>query len=720
MVAVRPAAPGRPAGRAGPRRRPPATAAWLLVAVAVGTAPARAQVPAPERFSLVLWSGDQARGIAVAKAVGADALQLPRGGDPAPLRAAGLGFYVDQPIGKGLLELRDADWNNLRAAYERDRDVAALLRPTCLGDAAGLGAASQQLTTELQRIGAAGVRFVALADEPSATRHDAPLDTCACAGCRAGFRAFLQRRWPTLDAQNVVLGTTFANLDDVLPPSTDQVRRRELGDVQLPADLRPFVLRQSFVAEQYVTAVRRLAAAARQALPDVPIGLTGLQVPAAFGGNDYARLLPELTLLEPYDLGGALELAAAFGARGAHRYTTLFPPPVAPGQASLSPTQHVRAALSRAASLGQAGIVVWNDATVADPAGQPTPFGAALAAELPRWRAVLDACAGATTEPSPVWILESQTSVTLWWMLDSAQDGMTWVRRLSSYERTHSTSQAARRSWLRLLGDLGHEPRFVGEHDLAERLLLERPRCLILPATLALGERNAQAIAAYARAGGTVLADHSTGLYDDQGLRRDRGALDELFGVTERSLRWDDLLVREGRALQRLGERLPAGERGLRGRLGERRDDTTVFVEQSLDRGRAVYLNTPVSAYAEARLDEQQVGFAFELRRRVRSVLERAGVQPVCDARGDGLPTCLHRTLLRLRDGRVVLAVRLAATERPDLLQRLAANGPRRVQLTFPRQRSARLFGGDTLGAASTFEVALDPFGAVFLELVDR
>jgi hypothetical protein len=694
--------------------------AAVFAALAGCAAPAAAQVPAPERFSLVLWAEQQARGIAVGKALGADALQLPRGGDPAPLREQGFGCYVDQPIGKGLLELRDADWQPLRTAYERDRDVAALLRPTCLGDAAALGAASQQLAAELRRVAGPGLRFVALADEPSATRHDAPLDTCACAGCRVGFRAFLQRRWPTIDAQNGVLGTGYTNLDDVQPLSTDQVRRRELGDVQLPADLRPFVLRQQFVAEQYVTAVRRLAAAARQVLPDVPIGLTGLQVPAAFGGNDYARLLPELTLLEPYDIGGALELAAAFGARGAHRYTTLFPPPDAAGKAVLTPTQHVRAALSRAASLGQAGLVVWNDGTVADGSGQPTPFGAALAAELPRWRPVLDACAGARIEPSPVWILESQTSVTLWWMLDSAQDGMTWVRRLSSYERTHSTSQAARLSWLRLLQDLGLQPQFVGEHDLAERLLLERPRCLILPATLALSERNAQAIGAYTRAGGTVLADHSTGLYDEVGQRRDRGVLDELFGVTARSLRWDDLLVREGKALQRLGERLPAGERGLQGRLGERRGDTAVFVEQSLDRGRAVYLNTPVLAYDGARLDEQQVGFAFELRRRVRSVLEVAGVQPVCDARGDGLPTCLERTVLRLRDGRVVLAVRLAAQGRPDLLQRLAANGPRRVQLTFPRQRSARLFGGDTLGAASTFEVALDPFGAVFLELVDR
>jgi len=55
-------------------------------------------------------------------------------------------------------------------------------------------------------------------------------------------------------------------------------------------------------------------------------------------------------------------------------------------------------------------------------------------------------------------------------------------------------------------------------------------------------------------------------------LRRPAGALDELFGVTERSWRWHDLLVREGRPLGGT-ERLPLVERGLRGRIAERGDD---------------------------------------------------------------------------------------------------------------------------------------------------
>ncbi|MFM1873705.1 MAG: hypothetical protein RL398_3127 [Planctomycetota bacterium] len=698
----------------------------LLAGLAVLAAPGRAvaqavPVPPPQRFSVVLWSGDAKRGAELAKAVGADALQLQRGGDPAALRAQGLGYYADQPIGKGLLEIRDEDWKPLAAEYERTRDPAALVRPQCLADDARLADAGRRAAEEVARVLGDGLRFVALADEPSSTRHDAPLDTCACATCTREFTAFLRRRWPTLDAINQVLGTAYTSFEDVRAPSTDQVRRRELGDTLLPADLRPFVLRRRFDADQYLAAVGRLVDAARLSAPGVPIGLTGLQPPAAFGGNDYARLLPRLTLLEPYDIGGAPELARALGAPSAHRYSTLFAPDESAGKAVLSPAQHVRAALSRAACTGQAGTVVWNDAAVggaADAKDGLSAYGTALRDELAKLRPVLDACAGATVEPSSVWLLESHASVALWWMLDSAKDGMTWVRRLSSYERTHSTSQAARLGWLRLLQDLGLQPRFVGEGDLATRLLQERPRCLILPATLALSDRNGQAIAAYVKSGGVVLADHSTGLYDEDGLRREAGGLDELFGVLQRSLRWDDLLVREGKVQAALRDPLPAAEKGLRGRLGERRDTTSVFLEQSHGRGRAVYLNAPVVAYGEARLSERDVGFAFELRRRVRGVLQSAGVEPVCDARGEGLPTCIERIPLRLRDGRAVLAVRLSVQDNAELLARIARTGGKRVQLTFARERTARMLGGDTLGTATTFDVPLDPCGAAFLELV--
>jgi hypothetical protein len=366
---------------------------------------------------------------------------------------------------------------------------------------------------------------------------------------------------------------------------------------------------------------------------------------------------------------------------------------------------------------GLAGVVLWNDAAVAAPDGSTTPFGGAVQAAMQSLGRELDACAGATLQPSNVWLVESQASVRAWWMLDSADDGMTWVRRLPSYEAEHSTSQNARLGWLRLLQDLGLQPRFVAADALPERLLRMRPRCLVLPATLALSDRAAQAIETYVRQGGVVLADHATGIYDESLRRRDLGVLDPLFGVTARSLLLADQNVREGRCRAN-GRGLPLAERSLRGELGERRDAGDAHVERTIDRGRAVYLNAPVAAYPAWRLAADAIEPARELRKRVRAVLHTAGVEPECEVRGEGLPTCIERSLLRLRDGRNVLAVRVNALEAPAVLQRLAGDGARPVQLQFARPVTLRRLDGDVVGQGTTFDVRLDAFRALFFEVV--
>jgi hypothetical protein len=673
---------------------------------------------APERFERVLWVGDVGAQASKAKQLGFTAVQVGRGVDPTPVREAGLGYYLDQPIGKGVLELRDEQWHPLAQKYEQTRDPAMLVRPGCYLGKGVLEQAARDAAAEAIRVTGAGLRFVALADEASATRHDAPLDTCACADCLAAFRKFAQRRYRTIAACNDALGTQWASFDDLVPMSTDQVRRRELGDTVLPRNLRPFALRQQFVDEQFAFAVQSIAGAVQRAVPGVPVGLTGLPAPGAFGGNDYSRLLAGLTLAEPYDFGGASELAISLLPAGGHRYSTLFAPEPDSAAAQVPLARYLRSRFAWMAAHGYAGVVVWNDASVMAADGTASPFGAAVREASTRLATELDACAGAAIEASQCWVLESQASVRAWWMLDSARDGMTWVRRLSSYEMTHSTSQASRRAWIQLLQDLGQQPRFVGEQGLAERLLQEKPRCLILPACIALEDRAAQAIQNYVKAGGTVLADHSTGLYDADLALRPAGALDALFGIEQRSLRWDDLLVREGRSVG--NEVMPLAEQQLQGRLGERRRNGDAFLENHEGRGHAFYLNAPVCDYTRFRLEESAVERARDLRRRVRAVLQQAGIDPPCDVRGQGLPTCVERVALRLRDGRSVLVIRLNALEAPELMQRLGKDGALAITVELPRERHLRHLGGDDLGTAAKFELRLDPWGALFLEDVPR
>jgi hypothetical protein len=438
-----------------------------------------------------------------------------------------------------------------------------------------------------------------------------------------------------------------------------------------------------------------------------------VQPPSAFGGHDYAQLLPGLSFAEVYDVGAARELAACFLPAGAVQGVTLSRPKN--GDLRLPVAE-----LADAAQHGLSAVIVWNHAAVAGPDG-PSDYGRALQQAFAAMAPVLDACAGAVPDRSDLWIVESQPSVRVGWMIDSVADGMTWVRRFASYDATHGLSFAARASWLRLCEDLGLQPRFVAERDLPERLLQQRPRCLVLPACWSLADRTCSAIGAWVRAGGTLVADHGTALYDERLTLRQAGALDALFGITARSLRFDDLLVREGRSVP--GAALPTGaaaaEAGTLGQLSERHGDRNVFLERLDGRGRAVYLNLAVCDYVRVRLDPSAVAVARDLRARVRRVLQLAGVEPAVEVRGEGLPTCLERTVLRRQD-RVVHALRVNALDRPELLQELGKAGRRPITLSLRSPKHLRILGGADLGTNDTFALELDPYAGLFLEEVRK
>lgn len=679
-------------------------------------------------FDRILWlDQDQLQDAALLQRVrglGFTAVELGRGVDPAPLQQAGLACYVDQPAGKGLLELRDAEFQPLLQAFERDRDLSALRRPHCLGDAAAVLAAVGRLSERLASVPPAMVRFVALADEASATRHTCPLDLCRCEHCQRAFAACLQQRHGSIAALNRAWDSDHADFAAAAAAAgTDAIRRRELGGALLPANLRPWSERLEFVDGQLRAAVATLARASRELLPDAPVGLTGVQPPSAFGGHDLARLLDGLGAVEAYDVGGARALAASL-LPGAYRLSTLAPPPAD------APARLAEAQLCRAALHGERAVVVWNADAVFGQDGQPSPFGRAVQRGFERLGPALDACAGAELQPADVWLVESQASVRAWWMLDSAADGDTWPRRLSSYEAAHSTSLQSRAAWVHLLRDLGLQPRFVAAGELPERLLQQRPRLVVLPACIALSDRSCQALQSYVRAGGRLLADFAPALYDEQLVLRQGGALDPLFGIGARSLAADALLVREGRSRTRLPGGAGLAERGLEldakagldrtAPVAEQAASQPIGIECGVGRGAACYLNLLVADYERVRLDPAQVSSALDLRQRLRALLQRAQLRPPFEVHGERLPTCIERAVLRTRDGRTIYACRLDLLDRPQLLPMLAQGGAVPVTLQLPAVRHLRVLGGDDLGSGTSFTARLDPYAGLFLVEVDR
>ncbi|MEE2887988.1 MAG: alpha-amylase family protein [Planctomycetota bacterium] len=688
-----------------------------MTCLAALTTPVTAQAPAGG-FESILWlHGGPPRDaafFAAVKAAGYSAVSVSGGDDPTLPGAHGLGYYHDQLCGKGVLELRAAQYQPVVKAYSEARDDSTLVRPACLSEsetlARLLGTAGKRLAATLPHRPWA----ISLGDEISVTSHANPLDLCFAPASLVGFRRFVTARYRTIQELNVRWGTDFASFGRVRPFTADRIRRRELVGGRLPQSLEPWATHREFMDREFAQVIGALVKVAGRHEDAPPIGLTGVQQPSAYGGHDYARVLPLCSFYEVYDIGGARDLAMCLAPADAVQVATLFAP-----EGRLDPLI-LRAQLADLIAHGMSGVVVWSAGLAFDTKGRPTAYGKAMSEALRKLQPVANRFAGATLRRSDVWMLESQASVRAWWMLDSRADGDTWIKRLSSYEARHSTSLAARRGWIRLLEDLGLQPLLVSSTRLLAALRKSRPRVLILPATIALSDAVADAIKKYVEDGGVLLADHSTGLYDERLARRERPALDDLFGIQSRGTGIASQFVIGGRAVKkaRLRSGAAVAEHGLRAAVSDVKSGRHLQMENEAGRGRTCYLNMAVCEYGSVRLDPKAIGAALDIRRRVRFVLRTAGVTPPVYIRAKGMPTCLERMVLRARDGRQLLAVRVNALESPELLAKLIKRGPVEIELSFPKKTVLKnLLTQKTTGSATTHSVSLDSSLGLFLEV---
>ncbi len=668
-------------------------------------------------FETILWlHGGPERDAAFYErlhGMGFTGVNVSSGGNSAGPAAEGLRFYVDQLVPKGVLELRDREWEPLWQAYDSGRDARKLIRPGCLTSPAAQAVIDKSLT-RFREVARHRPFAVALGDEVSLTRHANPLDFCVSPTCQDGFRVFLKRRYGEVSRLNTVWQAGYRSFDEVLPWTTDRVRRREVGGAEMPLDMRPWSDHLDYRDALFARVVRLSVESAARMAKSVPVGLTGIQPPSAFGGHDYARLLPELGFYEAYDIGGARALARSFAKPGAVEIATLFRPK------HDNMPEWVAARLDDMLSHGMNGVVVWSAAEVFAASGKASAFGHAFDRALRGVSRAKQLFAGAKVEPSSIWIVESQASVRAHWMLDSRKDGPTWTKRLSSYEAQNSTSLAARKSWVRLLQDLGYQPRFVSAKRLQIDLAGSRPKLLILPAQLAMSDVEAGAVYDYVQRGGTVVADHGTGIYDENLVRRKYAACDRLFGLEQRSHELADQLVFGGVAAEsgRLASGAAVAELEITGKLAEPQGNSVVQIEKQTGRGRAVYLNLAVCEYAAVRLDRKRTHVARDLRARVRRILERIGMAPPVLVRGKGLPTCIERVMLRTPKGRRLLAIRFHALENPSLQTLLGRIGPKDIRVVFPRDVQLIDAREDKLlGTGSSFDLQLDPWRALLLEV---
>ena len=126
------------------------------------------------------------------------------------------------------------------------------------------------------------------------------------------------------------------------------------------------------------------------------------------------------------------------------------------------------------------------------------------------------------SEPAfdPVDVLYSQASFRTRWMLDQRGRGAAWSNRDAAREYEDNAWRASRQQVLQRLSEIGIQPRLLSSAMVeAGALRHDGSRALILPHSIALSQAEADEIRAFARRGGTVLADTEPGLFDQHSRR---------------------------------------------------------------------------------------------------------------------------------------------------------------------------------------------------------
>lgn len=211
----------------------------------------------------------------------------------------------------------------------------------------------------------------------------------------------------------------------------------------------------------------------------------------------------------------------------------------------------------------------------------------------------------------------------------------------NDYEPNH-------RAWFTAIHDQHLQFRYVSDRMLTRgEFAPEKYKVLVLAQSLALSDKEAEVIRDFVRRGGTVIADLRPGVFDGHCKPRDRGALDDLFGVagpvrqkavqtamtvdlskdkTSLKLDWPNAIVDPGTRVE--------GGKAL-GSAGE----TPVWIVREHDKGRAVLLNFSLFQFPTREVAEGLCGQGSTEQtppavwNAFRQLFSEAGVTPAVDLR---------------------------------------------------------------------------------------
>jgi len=557
----------------------------------------------------------------------------------------------------------ESAFSEIAENYRRTRDWRLLARKQCPSNPAVVAAIVKHVRTAALQAGIYRPLSYSAADGLSTTYASRALDACFCPYCMAAMRNRLKAMYTSTQVLNKAWGTRYRSWDDVRPWTVDEIRGREFAQGNQRWNFAPWADHMAFSDTLFANLIGKLNDVVLKADPQAPFGLTGVGLPAAYGGYDWSQLAGLVFWVEGPPLAVAIFRDCASGDDKRYISTAIS---VQASKDSMrrhefwrGVAEDVRGAILRPPSDAKANADVV-EALAGDLAIMRSGIGKLLSE--------------AGRPPAEVGIVYSQPSFRAHWILDT-QTGRDWMERTPQYEKEHSSALMSLDLWTGLLDDMGVPYEFISCTDLgAKRFRQRRFKVVILPEVLAVSNRQAAALTAFVSAGGMLVADSRAGLLDEHLVEGEGGMLDSLFGIRRRGRECFELdgAYKPGTTEPVVMRRAPDGfedlaaaldtelvrfvEPGVHTKKGDalaKAGLASAVVLNPTGSGLAVYLNISLWDYLQART---RVGGGEKLRKFMGVLLGKAGVGPAAQTYVEGL--VVPRTVKRiLTSGRLSYAV---------------------------------------------------------------
>ena len=282
-------------------------------------------------------------------------------------------------------------------------------------------------------------------------------------------------------------------------------------------DASPLMDQWTFNDSYFNNFVGELVEYANSLDPATPCGYVGGQVPTAFGGFDYVKVMRKVQFIESY---GAARFVQSFNPECINAQTFFF-----------KGFDDAVWQFWRHAAMGTRAVICWVDGKWWD-GKKAQPWVDRMA---PTWKEVTGKIGPLTTGArwmtDGVALYYSQPSIQLGWIMDAQSHRKTWPNRASG-DGSLACCSLARKAWMNMCLDEGLQFGMVGYADLVQGGVPSRLKVLVLTHALCLSDAEARKIKEFCAGGGTVIADYLPGLWDQHGKGRAAGGvLDDMFGV---------------------------------------------------------------------------------------------------------------------------------------------------------------------------------------------